>query len=163
MRRILSTLCLGLALSAIPVTLSFAENPYDFSDLESTRLDLPFKVTSMTYDPNIVNMYGRQIYHVTESYDAVVKKLGTMYDKKQRIGVFYILGLTKQTVSNSHQCILGYNNEHHYMTIESEGSGAVLIYETAPASYVSGVYDAAIYGFHMPDGGGLTTDLNTDE
>ena len=162
MRKILTGLCLAAALVALPA-VGFAEYPYDFSDLANNRLDLPFTVTSMTYEANTVNMFGKQIYHVTESYDKVIKKLGTMYDKQQRIGIFYILGLSKQTTPNTHSLMIGYNNEHHYVTIQAEGSGTVFIYETAPASYVSGVYDAAIYGYHLPDGGAILTTINSDE
>ena len=86
-----------------------------------------------------------------------------MFDKKQRIGIFYVLGLTKQTEPNTHSLMLGYNNEHHYVKIQAEGSGTVITYETAPASYVSGVYDVAIYGYHMPDGGAILTTLHSDE
>ncbi len=162
MRKILTGLCLAAALVAVP-TVGFAEYPYDFSDLANNRLDLPFTVTSMTYEANTENMFGKQIYHVSESYDKVIKKLVSMYEKKQRIGIFYLLGLTKQTAPNTHSMMIGYNNEHHYVTIQAEGSGTVFIYETAPASYVTGVYDAAIYGYHMPDGGAIFTTVNSDE
>lgn len=162
MRKILTGWCLAVALVAMPAA-GFAEYSCDFSDLESNRLDLPFTVTSMTYEANAANIFGKQIYHISESYDKVIKKLGTMYDKQQRIGIFYILGLNKQNEPNTHSLMIGYNNEHHYATIRAEGSGTVLIYETAPVSYVTGVYDAAIYGYHMPDGGAISTDINLDE
>lgn len=162
MRKILTGLCFAAAIVAAPA-VGFAEYPYDFSDLETSWLDLPFTITSKTYEPNAVNLFGKQIYHIAESYDKVIKKLSTMFDKKQRIGIFYIIGLTKQPKPNTHSLVIGYNNEHHYVMVQAEGSGTLITYETAPASYLTGVYDAAIYGYHMPDGGAIMTTMHADE
>ena len=104
-------------------------------------------------------MEAKQVYYLSDSYDSVIKKLSSMYDKKQTIGYFYINGLTKQTVETMYQLQLAYKNEHHYAQIRPEGSGCTITFEIRPVSYITGVYDPAIYGFHMPDGGAVMSVL----
>lgn len=140
---------LAASMLALPVTAA-ARQSYDFSDIKEPNLKLPFTVTNIetTGEWNTL----RHIYHVSESYDVVIKKLGSMFDKKQPLGELIIMGLTKQSTQEMHQMIVGFQNEHHYVQITPEGSGTMLSMEAAPVSYVTGVYDISIYGFTMPDG-----------
>lgn len=145
-------LAFAAAIISVP-SMAFADRAYDFSDLASFRLELPFKVTNV--EVNGSGMESKQIYYLADSYDSVIKKLSSMYDKKQTVGVFYVNGLTKQTVETMYQLQLAYKNEHHYAQIRPNGSGCTITFEIRPVSYVSGVYEHAIYSFHMPDGGGV--------
>ena len=147
-KRIIGAL-FAACLLAVPVT-SMAKQSYDFSDIIEPSLQLPFTVTNVesTGEWNTL----KHIYHVTESYDKVIKKLTDMFDKKQTLGELVIMGLTKQSSLEMYQLIVGFQNEHHYAQITPEGSGTMITYEAAPVSYVTGVYDIAIYGFTMPDG-----------
>ena len=149
---VLASCMLVAALSGIPAD-AFADRSYDFSDLNSFRLELPFNVTN--FEENGSGMERVQIYYLSDSYDSVIKKLSSMYDKKQTVGKFYVNGLTKQTAETMYMLQLAYNNEHHYAKIRPNGSGSTIEFEIVPVSYISGVYDTAIYGFHMPDGGGV--------
>ena len=163
MRKIASFLAvcmLTLSVAGLP-TVAFADRAYDFSDLTSFRLELPFNVTNV--EENGSGMERVQTYYLTDSYDAVVKKLAAMYDKNQPVGKFYVNGLTQQSSETMHLLQLAYNNEHHYAKIRPNGSGSTIEFEIAPVSYVLGVYDAAAYGFHMPDGGTVLPMLYSEE
>ena len=151
---------IALAFAAAVVcapSMAFADRAYDFSDLTDFRLELPFDVTNVQI--NGTGMEAKQVYYLSDSYDSVIKKLSSMYDKKQTIGYFYVNGLTKQTVETMYQLQLAYKNEHHYAQIRPEGSGCTITFEIRPVSYITGVYDPAIYGFHMPDGGAVMSVL----
>ncbi len=136
-------------LLAVPFT-SMAKQTYDFSDINEPKLQLPFTVTNVetTGEWNTL----KHIYHLSDAYDKVISKLEEMYSKKQPLGDLVIMGVTKQTGSEMYQMIVAYQNEHHYAQITPEGSGAKITLEAAPVSYVTGVFDIAIYGFTMPDG-----------
>ncbi|MBO4349800.1 MAG: hypothetical protein J6A01_02505 [Proteobacteria bacterium] len=147
-KRIISAV-FAACLLAVPLT-SMAKQTYDFSDIHEPYLQLPFTVTNVEVTGEWNTL--KHIYHVTESYDKVIKKLADMYDKKQTLGDQIIMGLTKQTSIEMYQMIVGFQNEHHYAQITPEGSGTMITFEAAPVSYVSGVFDVAVYGFTMPDG-----------
>ena len=155
-----AVLLAGALMLCVP-SVSFADRAYDFSDLESFRLELPFNVLDV--QTTGTGMERKQVYRLSDSYDAVVKKLATMHDKQETVGQFYVLGLTQQTVETAYQLMLGYKNEHHYAQIRPDGSGCSITFEIRPISYVSGVYDPALYGFHMPDGGGVMAVIYTKE
>jgi hypothetical protein len=141
------------AIMTVPA-MSFADRAYDFSDLKSFRLDLPFNVTNV--QSNGAGYQEKQIYYISDSYDNVIKKLTSMFEKNQQIGDFYINALTKQSVETMYQMQLAYKNEHHYAQIRPDGAGTTITFEMMPVSYVSGVYDISTYGFHMPDGGSVS-------
>ena len=147
-------------LFALPAT-SLARQTCDFSDIEEPFLNFPFTVTSIEKTGEYNTL--RHIYHVSESYDAVIKKLNDMFDKGKPLGEHIIMGLTKQLTSEMYQMIVGFQNEHHYVQITPEGSGTMLSVEAAPTSYVSGVYDIATYGFTLPDGNIVSAATAADE
>ena len=147
-------------LLALPAT-SLARQTCDFSDIEEPFLTLPFTVTNIEKTGEYNTL--RHIYHVTESYDAVINKLVELFNKKKPLGNHLIMGLTKQSSSEMYQMIVRYQNEHHYVQITPEGSGAMLSVEAAPSSYVTGVYDIAIYGFTLPDGTTISAVTAADE
>ena len=133
----------------LPIT-SMAKQTCDFSDINEPYLQLPFTVTNVEVTGEWETL--KHIYHVSEAYDKVIKKIASMYDKQQSMGEWVIMGLTKQSSTEMYQLIVGFQNEHHYAQITPEGSGTKIVFEAAPVSYTTGVYDIAIYGFTMPDG-----------
>ena len=140
---------LAASVLAMPVT-AIAKQSFDFSDTKEPYLQLPFTVTNVEVSGEWESL--RHVYHVSESYEKVIQKLASMFDKKQTLGEQVIMGLTKQTGQEMYQMIVGFQNEHHYAQITPEGSGTMISLEATPVSYVTGVYDISIYGFTMPDG-----------
>ncbi|MBQ1925160.1 MAG: hypothetical protein II180_03460 [Proteobacteria bacterium] len=148
MKRFLAAI-LACAVFALPIQ-AFAKQSYDFSDIVAPSLKLPFNVTNVEISGEFFTT--THIYHVSDSYDSVIKKLFDMYEKKEKISGFSVMGVTQQTQMEAYQLVLGYQNEHHYVLISPEGSGTVLSYEAMPSSYQTGVYDAVGYGFILSDG-----------
>lgn len=153
-------LCFAVLLALFPAVVH-AEQPSDFSDISTPSLELPFTVTQVETTGEWTLM--RHNYDVAESYDKVLETLRSMFDAKQRVGIYTIMGITEQSGETMTQVILAYRNEHHYVQITPKGAGASLSFEAAPASYVTGAFDAAIYGFTLPDGSEISTVLWNEE
>ncbi|MBR4985563.1 MAG: hypothetical protein IKY83_07485 [Proteobacteria bacterium] len=148
MKRLMAAI-LACTMIALPVS-AFAKQSYDFSDIATPFIKWPFNVVNVEITGEFFTMH--HIYHVTESYETVIKKLTEIYEKNEKIGNYKIMGLTPQTQSESHRLVIGYQNEHHYINISPEGSGSVLAFEAMPSSYMTGIYDATGYGFLLSDG-----------
>lgn len=149
-----------LALLALPFS-AMAKQSYDFSDVEQPFLTLPFEVVNV--DVSGETPLVMHNYHIAESYDAVIKKLSTMYDKKTQMSNYFVIGMTKQSGTEEYQVIIAFQNEHHYVTVKPEGSGTLFAVKARPVSYVTGVYPVAIYGFTMPDGNNVSAVKMTEE
>ena len=145
---------------AVP-TVGFADVSYDFSDVMQPFLKLPFEVVNVEVVGESTSM--RHVYHLSASYETMTKKLIAMYQNKERIDKYMILGVTPQTSQEMYQVTIGYENEHHYVQVTPEGSGCKFSVEALPTSYVSGVYDVAIYGFRMPNGSTVSAEIQTKE
>ncbi len=145
----LASVLFFLAFMCLPMS-GMAKQSYDLSDVSEPFLSLPFDVVSV--DVSGEGAETRHNYHISVSYDQVIKKLKTMLDKKQKINDFYVFGMTKQTGSEKYQVILAYQNEHHYVHVTPEGSGTLFSIAAFPSSYLTGVFPVAIYGFILPDG-----------
>ena len=148
MKRFLAAI-LACAVLAMPVS-AFAKQSYDFSDIVTPFIKWPFNIINVEMTGEFFTTM--HIYHASDSYDDVIKKLFEMYNKKEKISGYSIMGVTEQTQSQSYQRVIGYQNEHHYITIAPEGSGTIFSFEAMPSSYMTGVYDATGYGFILPDG-----------
>ncbi|MBO5753534.1 MAG: hypothetical protein J6S69_07570 [Proteobacteria bacterium] len=160
MKRRIFGLVLAACMLAVP-TVASADVSYDFSDVMQPFLKLPFEVVSVEVTGEGTSM--QHVYHLAESYDVMTKKLLDMYQKKQTIDKYFILGVTPQSTQEMYQVTIGYQNEHHYVQVTPDGSGCKFSVEAMPTSYVSGVYDVAIYGFRMPDGSVASAELQTKE
>ena len=159
MRQVLCALAMVSALVCLPAT-SMAKQSFDFSDIAEPFITLPFNVINTEVTGEFSETH--HIFHLSDSMDKVIKKLSDMYDKKQTLGKHYILGITVQ-LDKTYQVVIGYQNEHHYVTVKPEGSGCVFDLHAMPFSYVTGVYPIAIYGFTMPDGTVVSAEKFSDE
>ena len=149
-----------LSMFCLPFT-AMAKQSYDFSDVEQPFLTFPFEVVSVDVSGEAPKVLHN--YHIAASFDDVINKFSTMYDKKQTISEYFIIGMTKQSGVQMYQIILAYQNEHHYAQVQPDGSGTLISVEATPVSYVTGIYPIAVYGFTMPDGGTATVDQFKDE
>ncbi len=159
MKRLLTGLLLSTALMCVPVSV-MANQAYDFSDIYEPFFTLPFNVTSTEVTGTYEDTH--HYFHIAESMDKVVKKLGTMYDKKQKLGEYFIMGITEQ-YNHTYQIVIGLRNEHHYVMLSEEGSGCLFDMKAMPNSYITGVYPISVYGFSMPDGTMVSVDKFTEE
>lgn len=153
-------IALAACMLALPV-MGHANPTYDFSDVAKPFLTLPFEVVNVEVVGEGATI--KHVYHLADSYDSVTKKLIDMFNRHSLIGNYVIMGVTEQTVSEMYQTILAINNEHYYAQITPEGAGCAFALEAMPKSYVSGVYDAVIYGFRMPNGETVSAELANQE
>lgn len=141
--------------------LSMAEQNYDFSDIKAPFITWPFEVVNVDISGEYSEMH--HIYHVADSVSHVIEVLGQMFDKKQAIGKYLVMGITAQPEPDTYQVLLGYHNEHHYITIRADGSNTIIDFAAMPSSYISGAMPMAVYGFSMPDGATASVDQFTEE
>ena len=147
------------AAMATPAMADVVQN-YDFSDVAQPFMNMPFNVTRV--DTTGEYNMAKHIYHISDSFDNVIKKLKTTFEKGQKFGDFIPMGLSKQQ-SGEYQILFGYRNEHHLAMVRPEGNGCVIEVEAFPVSFISGIYDISIYGYSMPDGTVVSADKFVEE
>lgn len=133
---------------------------YDFSDVMQPFMTLPFNVLRIetTGEYN----FTKHIYHLSDDFDVVVRKLNAMFEKGEKLSGFIPMGMTRQ-LDGSYQIMFGYRNEHHFAMVRPESTGCLIEVEAFPSSMLSGVYDISIYGYTMPDDSTISADQFFDE
>lgn len=112
-------------------------------------MQYPFKVIEYSTYKDEYSSY--QVTRVAESYEKVLQFFKNSLDKQKPIGVYVVMGLSKDGKAEAHNTVLAYNNEHNYLEIRPHGSGTQLKLKATPNSYVSGHYVVSIFGYRLPD------------
>ncbi len=139
--------CMSLGM----VQNAFAEKPYDFSDIQQPLIEWPFNVVSFNVTGSSYLTKHEIMFDMP--YDKMLDTLKKAYSKHQAFGNYYVMSVTEQAGDKSFVCIFASNNEHNYVTFTPATSGTFAVVDAMPASYVSGAFAQAAYGYRMPDGG----------
>lgn len=152
-------LVLGAVSCAAP---AFAQpvQSYDFSDIGQPFMDMPFKV--LRIETAGAGTGAKHIYRIADPFDKVVAKLKTMFEKGDPLSGFLPMGLSKQQ-NGEYQIIFGLRNEHHMAMVRPDGEGCAIEVDAFPVSFISGVYDIAIYGYSLYDDTTVSADKYSEE